>query len=262
MKERVVAWLTDFGLKDPFVGVMKAVALSRAKRPVRFLDLTHEVPPQDVRCAAFFLWACVPYLPEGALVVAVVDPGVGSARRVLWARSKRLEFLAPDNGLLSWAARREPLLEVRSVENGEFFLGTASATFHGRDKFAPVAAALASGSKPARLGPRVRGLVELPAPASRRLGPCVTGEVLASDRFGNCWTNLDPAKLPPGGEVFVKGTRIGPLRTHYAEVPTGRPLAVAGSFGVVELSVREGDFRARFGAVPGTEVLYRLKEAA
>jgi len=256
---RLVALLTDFGLKDPFVGMMKAVILSRTRSPVSFLDLTHEVPAQDIRCGAFFLRAAAPYLPAGTLVVAVVDPGVGSARRILYARSGQMRFLAPDNGLLSWVGEDRPFEQVRWVRNRKLALPCASATFHGRDWFAPVAAACLSGLPSSDFGPGVRSIVRLPTPRFERFPGMVRGEVISWDRFGNCWTSLRLKDLPPGGAVFFKGRSLGPLRHHYAQVASGRPLAVAGSFGFVELSVRDGDFAGRLKAGRGDPVLYKFQ---
>lgn len=253
MPSAPVVLLTDFGLSDPFVGVMKGVLASR--RPgVEVIDLTHAVAPQDVRQAAFVLMESAAYFPSGSLFVCVVDPGVGSKRRILWARSARRQFLAPDNGLLSWAARREPLLELRAVTNRRLFLKPVSGTFHGRDVFAPVAAALAGGLEPARLGPRVRGLKRLPFPVPRRGRLRVRGEILAFDRFGNAVTNLTASELPRGSRLGHRGADLGPLRTHYAAGPEGAPAAVAGSSGFVELSVRDGSFARRARASVGDPV--------
>lgn len=245
-----IVLLTDFGLADPFVGTMKGVILSRCPG-AQLVDLTHEVPPQDVRRAAFFLMDAVPYFPDGALFVSVVDPGVGSARPILWARSDRHSFLAPDNGLLSWTFLREPLRELRRVENGGLFLKPASGTFHGRDIFAPVAAALANGLESSRLGPRARTFERIPFPAPRRKGATVRGEILLIDRFGNALTNLRPGDLPRGARLTHRGIRLGPVRTHYAAGKAGAALAVLGSAGFVELAVRDGNFARHAGAATG-----------
>lgn len=266
MRSSLVVLLTDFGTQDPFVGMMKGVILSRAPKAA-FLDLTHQVPPQDIRRGAFFLKAAAPYLPTGSLVVAVVDPGVGSARHILYARSRRLSFLAPDNGLLSWLPG--PFLEVRRVTRAPAPGGARpsragsgratessrmSGTFHGRDAFAPIAAALLQGSRVSGLGPRVASWVRLRAPRRERRGAGLRGELVAFDRFGNGWTSLESGGLPPGAVVRFRGRALGPVRHHYAEAASGRALAVAGSFGVVELAVRNGDFARRFRARIGDPV--------
>ncbi len=253
----LIALLTDFGLEDPFVGVMKGVLLSRCPE-ARVVDVTHGVPPQDVRRGAFHLMSAVPYFPDGTLFVCVVDPGVGSPRRALWARSARHQFLGPDNGMLSWAERAGRFLEAREVTRRALFLEPVSATFHGRDVFAPVAAALASGVPPGRLGPRARGWTRLPFPEPERRGPRWRGEVLTVDRVGDAVTNLPARGLPAGTRFSCRGARIRGLSPSYAAVRTGRDAAVAGSWGFVELAVRDGSFAARRRARPGDPVEARL----
>ena len=236
MKAPFVALLTDFGHSDHFVGVMKAVILSRCPW-ARIIDLCHGVAPQDVRGAAFRLMSSAPYFHDGTLFVCVVDPGVGSKRPILWARGGRHTFLAPDNGLLSWVG---PLNEVRRVQDDALFLKPVSRTFHGRDIFAPVAGALAAGAAPARLGPRTKPRVRLRWPAPRRAGASWRGEVVAIDGFGNAVTNLEPGHVKGRRAVEAAG-RLFPLSSCYADAPAGRPLAVPGSAGFIELSLCGGN---------------------
>lgn len=236
--ERTIALLTDFGSQDPFVGVMKGVIASRAPK-ARVIDLCHGIAPGDIPGAALALKMSVPYFPEGTLFVTVVDPGVGSQRRIVFARTKTHSFLAPDNGVLSWVD--DKLIECRAVTDRSLFLSPLSGTFHGRDIFAPVAAALSKGLSPSRLGPAVGDLLKAPWPSNR---------LVSFDRFGNAVTSV-PAK---GTRSILYKGRSYAVRTHYASVPSGKPLAVAGSSGLVELSVRDGDFRRRFKALPGDPV--------
>lgn len=243
-----IVLLTDFGLRDPYVGMMKGVLLSRAPG-VPVVDLCHEVAPQRVSAAAFFLAASAPFFPENSLFVSVVDPGVGSGRAVLWARSRRASYLAPDNGTLDALSGRDRPLEFRRVTNRELFLPSVSRTFHGRDLFAPVAAALASGLDPARLGPKVR--------PPRRLAKGPLRGVLHVDHFGNCVTTLKAAQVGKGRGVWVGGLRVGPLKETYASVPPGKALALVGSYGLVELSVRDGNFAAQYRIQPGDPVHVR-----
>lgn len=230
--------MTDFGNRDPFVGVMKGVLAQRAPKS-RVIDLCHGIEPGDIPAAALALKASVPYFPKGTLFVTVVDPGVGSRRRILFASTKTHTFLAPDNGVLSWLD--DTLIECRAVTNKSLFLSPLSGTFHGRDIFAPVAAALARGTKPSRLGPVIHDPLQAPWPSDR---------LVSFDRFGNAVTSV-PAK---GTRSILYKGRSYAVRTHYAAVASGKPLAVAGSSGLVELSVRDGDFRARFHARPGDKV--------
>jgi S-adenosylmethionine hydrolase len=234
-----LALLTDFGLADPYVGQMKGVLASRAPG-VPVVDLSHGVPPQDIRCGRFFLRASLPFFPDGTLFVCVVDPGVGTSRRILWARSDRHSFLAPDNGLLEGL----PLCECREVANEKLSLPVVSSTFHGRDVFAPAAAALAGGLAPAKLGPAH------PLPQGKDEEPAI----VFIDRFGNAVTDLPAEKAMGRTSVRLEGKSYGPLRRTYSDVGEGRPLALVGSFGTVEFAVRGGSFAESFGARPGQKV--------
>ncbi|OGR57298.1 MAG: hypothetical protein A2X36_14540 [Elusimicrobia bacterium GWA2_69_24] len=236
----LIALLTDFGSRDPYVGVMKGVLLGRAPG-ARIVDLCHEVPPQDVRMGALHLLAAAPFFPAGTLFVCVVDPGVGTARAVLWASDGRRQYLAPDNGLLSWTLRGAAGLELRRVTNRSLFLPEVSRTFQGRDVFAPVAAALAGGLSPEELGPRCVSCKRLPFPAVRRRGGAVRGEVIAVDGFGNAVTNIRAADLGPGKAFSARGVQFGALRESYASARPGRPLALTGSLGFVEFALRDGN---------------------
>lgn len=249
----VIALLTDFGLSDPYAGVMKGVILQRRPDAVA-VDLTHGVAPQDVRQAAFVLMESLDFFPDGTLFVCVVDPGVGSDRRILWARGSRHQFLAPDNGLLSWVERREKFHELRSVTNRKLFLEPVSQTFHGRDIFAPVAAALAGGAAPDTLGPRVPDLERFPFPEPKKARGRVKGEIITFDRFGNAITNLRPGDLPRGARFKHLGLDLGPLRAYYAEARAGRAVALTGSSGFIELSVSKGSFARHAEASVGDPV--------
>lgn len=233
-----IVLLTDFGLCDHYVGVLHGVLASLAPE-ARVIDLCHEVPPQDVRAGAFRLRAAAPFFPAGSIFVCVVDPGVGSGRRILWARGETgRQYLAPDNGLLGWVA--EPLAQVRSVDNPAWRLPQVSCTFHGRDVFAPAAARLWRGQPAEELGPVVSEWTKLAWPRA---------EIVAVDRFGNAVTSV-PAG--PRGLVF-RGKRF-PVKDHYAAVAPGKPAAVAGSSGLLELSVRDGSFARRYRVKVGEPV--------
>ncbi|MBI5623866.1 MAG: SAM-dependent chlorinase/fluorinase [Elusimicrobia bacterium] len=253
MKPGALVLLTDFGLQDPYVGVMKGVILGLSPR-ARIVDLAHGVPAQDVRSAAFSLMSAAPFFPQGSLFVTVVDPGVGTGRRILWARGRRWQFLFPDNGVTGWVERVEPFSEVREVSSKDLFLPVVSSTFHGRDIFAPVAAGLSRGLAPAKLGPRTRSWEALCFPEPEIGRTKTAGEVLVVDRFGNAVTNIPFEAAGKGGVVGFRGRRIGEVRSSYACVPPGTVLAVRGSWGFVELSVRDGDFAGRYKASPGDRV--------
>jgi S-adenosylmethionine hydrolase len=253
MAAGLVTLLTDFGHRDPYVGIMKGVLHSRASALRGIVDLTHEVPAQDVRTASFFLSRSWSWFPEGTVHVAVVDPGVGSGRGVLAARHRGHLFLAPDNGLLT------PLLdggaEARVLDLERFALPGVSRTFHGRDVFAPAAAALASDVPFEEAGHEAAAWERLELPAAS--GP--EGEVILVDVYGNLVTNLDSVLVADGSRrwvVEVAGARV-PLRGTYAEAGTGELLALVDSYGLVEIARRDGDAAAELGAGVGTSAVLR-----
>lgn len=249
----VIALLTDFGQTDTFVGVMKGVILGRCP-DARIVDLTHNIPPQDVRLAAFYLMTAAQHFPAGTIFVCVVDPGVGSERRILWAENREHQFLAPDNGLLSWIENKTQFTEMREVKNKLLFQEKVSRTFHGRDIFAPVAAELAKGLSGDRLGPVVESAQVLPFPRLKRGQGKVHATVLAIDRYGNLITNMKHEDVGKGMHFYYKSQDIGGLRTHYSEVEIGAPLAIESSFGFIELAVRNSSFEKKFEAKVGDTI--------
>jgi hypothetical protein len=248
--------MTDFGLCDSFVGVMKGVVLSRCPG-ARIVDITHLVPAGDVRAGAFALLTAYRYFPKGTVHVAVVDPGVGSARRAIAARGSDVTFVGPDNGLLSLALRGETSVVVRRIENQRLFLTPVSATFHGRDVFAPVAAYLANGGSFAEVGPETDEWVRLPWPEPTRGVNGWLGQVVHVDHFGNAITNLPNTTLEPASVnrfTLLCGRRRVPVGTCYAAVPKGRAVAVAGSSGCIEIAVNGGNAARSLGLKRGSKV--------
>jgi S-adenosylmethionine hydrolase len=239
----IVTLLTDFGTEDPWAAQVRGVLLSGSV-PCLPVDLTHQIPPGDVEAGAFFLGVVAPRFPAGSIHLAVVDPGVGSARRLLAIRAHRQSFLGPDNGLLEHAFAAP--FEARSIERPDLFTEGAGGTFHGRDCLAPVALALLEGIAFDALGPRVSDPVRLARRDPHPDGDGWLGRVLWIDRFGNLITDL-PAELLaafPRGVFVVEGREITRRATHYAEIPAGLPAALRGSLGTVELALR-GDSLAR-----------------
>ena len=241
-----VALLTDFGLDDWYVGVMKAVILS-LDPAAAIIDITHSVPPQDIEAASFALLASYRYLPGGTTVVVVVDPGVGGKRRILCAASAGRRFVFPDNGVLTEVLDREGVEKMVSVENRDFFLKPVSGTFHGRDIFAPVAAHLSLGGEMERLGPVTDECVRIETSGPEIGEDRVTARVRWIDGFGNLITNC-PARLVEELSVKWGGLAIdlGPhglagMAATYETSEPGRPLGIIGSSGYLEVSVREGD---------------------
>jgi len=235
--------LTDFGLDDWYVAAVKGTVL-RLSPGSQILDVSHQVPPGDIETAAFLLAAAFPAFPAGTVHLAVVDPGVGSPRRMLAAHTRNKSWLvAPDNGLLT------PLLglagSVRAVERSELFLAGPGQTFHGRDRFAPVAAALLRGEPGEKLGPEISDPVRLAIAPPRREPGRLTGRVAHVDRYGNLVTDIPWAWLPQGPcSVEVESHTTDRRVTHYAEIPRGEAAFLPGSLGTVEVS-KDGENLAR-----------------
>jgi S-adenosylmethionine hydrolase len=259
----MITLTTDFGGRDPFVGIMKGVILG-AVPDARVVDLTHGIPMGDIRAAAVALGSALPYFPEGTVHVAVVDPKVGSDRKALVAECNGQTFVAPDNGLLPWAFDFARLggAAFTSVENRAAFPGPLSSTFHGRDVFAPVAARIAGGEKRGWFGPAFAEPVRLHFPKPAEKSGRVTGEILYCDGFGNLLSNIhheDVNAAYPGWETgeAVVGERTVPLVNTYSDRDTGTLLALFSSAGYLELSVNLGSALEVLGGGVGTTVVFR-----
>lgn len=243
----IVTFLTDFGLQDSYVAEMKGVVLRRAAA-ARLVDISHEVPPGDVRRARYLLERAWKQFPTGTVHVAVVDPGVGTTRRALGVRACDHFFVAPDNGLLSPQLQGAEIVEL-PVPAG------ASPTFHGRDVFALAAAELAVGQPLAALGTPVHDPCDLPVPSPVRRNGEVSGEIISVDRFGNLITNI-PGEWCVGGRVMVRDVDVGPVRRTFGDVQSGSLLAYVGSSGVLEVAVRDASACDSLDAPAGTEVRF------
>jgi hypothetical protein len=241
---------TDFGTRDSYVAQLKGVLLQRGPAALRIVDLGHEIGAQNVREAAFFLRCAVPRFAPGTIHLAVVDPGVGSARRGLVAEANGQLLVGPDNGIFGWLLPASAQVHALASTSG-----AVSSTFHGRDVFAPVAARLAHGEALSAFGPRLIDPVRVPWPQPTCAGACASGEVVHVDRFGNLITNLDRATLPAGTVRVSVGDRVvGPLRDHYAAVGQGELLALIGSEGLLEVAVRDGSAAVLTGAGIGAAI--------
>ena len=253
----VITLLTDFGTADYFVGAMKGAILS--VNPLAIIaDITHEVPPQDIESAAFMLLAAYKTFPGGTVHVAVVDPGVGSARRPIIVKGGKQFFVGPDNGIFTYIYDREPSHQTFHVTAEKYFRKPASTTFHGRDIFAPVAATLSKGVKVEAFGPKISDEVRL----ENSLVPEVTngrvkGRIIHIDRFGNCVTNITPDVL--GGEgvrLDINGKTIRKFSDFYADESGGRNelFVIWGSAGFLEVSVNGGSAADELGAKTGDRI--------
>lgn len=250
---RVVTLLTDFGLSDPYVGVMKGVLLRESSK-LRLIDVSHQVPPQDVSVAALWIARSYPFFPEGSVHLCVVDPGVGSARAPLAARVGTHTFVAPDNGLLSDVLAGAPAGAVRRIDVERLGLMPCSRTFHGRDVFAPVAGRLASDRLGFEdVGPPHEPLV-LPRSAPSVSSGTVLGKVSFIDHFGNAITDI-PLELVPASDAAVRvgGARLRVLGT-YSEGQPDECIALGSSFGTLEIARRDGNAAATLALTPGSAV--------
>lgn len=245
---RPIALLTDFGLSDPYAGQMKGVLTARAPQAI-VQDISHGVQPFQVGQAAFFLAASVPHFPDSTVFVCVVDPGVGTKRRIILAKQRNRYFLAPDNGLLVFALHGEPFDAWDVSHHTE----RASSTFHGRDVFAPLAAELANGEAPGKLGKLIDSneLVRSEAATPTLLdetqaGRMVQGHVLHIDRFGNVILSLLPGELyqrmsgAPEMETPCSGPAAPRMVRTYGELQRGELGLLLGSQGFLELAVNQG----------------------
>jgi S-adenosyl-L-methionine hydrolase (adenosine-forming) len=252
----LITLTTDFGRDSPYVAAMKGVILS-VDPAARLVDLTHAVPPQDIRQGAIVLDETAPWFPAGTIHVAVVDPGVGSEREIVYAQMGDWHFLAPDNGLLSRLARRMPPSTIRAVTRAEFWLPTVSATFHGRDIFAPVAARLSLGLAPERLGPERAELVTLDWAEVRVAQGKIEGRIESIDSFGNLISDIPAEKLegvPRGEDVTIECDEHqtqGIFRT-YADQPQMTLIALVGSSGKLELAIVGDSAAIMLGVRAGT----------
>jgi S-adenosylmethionine hydrolase len=245
----IITLTTDFGLSDYYVAAMKAVLIQRCPR-ARLIDVTHQVPRHDILCGSITLERAIDGFPEGTVHLAVVDPGVGTDRKILIADINRQLVVCPDNGLITWAWRHHQPARAFDVT---WRPRMSSATFHGRDIMAPVAGALAAGEKISALAR------PLDHPVLLEVAPSVdlcTGQIIHVDHFGNATTNIAHEQLR--GFVFkdvrVKGRKIGKLRRTYWDVAPGKPLALIGSSGLLEIAVRDGDASKQLRIKVGDEV--------
>ncbi len=270
----LITLTTDFGLQDGYVGVMKGVIASIAPG-VPMIDLSHLLPPQDLRSTAYLLWTALPYFPEESVHLVVVDPGVGTSRRPIAAATSWGYLVGPDNGLFSYVWAAAPPSRIVTLSNPRYRRDGISNTFHGRDIFSPAAAYLASGVPLEALGEPIEDPVRLPLPRLEVEKRRLQGEVLYIDHFGNCITSigfltwdggylrLDPAFGVSGEErlipveratVRVRDHRLSGVHRTYGLVAQGEALALVGSEGMLEIAVANGNAGRQLGIAIGDGV--------
>jgi S-adenosylmethionine hydrolase len=262
MEHRLITLTTDFGYKDPFVGIMRGVILSIAPGAT-IVDLTHGIEPQDIRGAALALNYAAPFFPPGTVHGAVVDPGVGSERRPILIECEDAFFIGPDNGVLSFAAAQKKVKRVVELANPRYYLKPVSSTFHGRDIFAPAAAHLACGVAVGDFGPSLDEWTRLEWPEVAKSGGEIRGEVIYIDHFGNLITNVSVRDLEALGReqlvVSLAEITIQGLAQNYSSAVKDYT-ALLNSWGLLEISCFNGRADQRSGADVGDPVHVRSTE--
>ena len=268
----LITLVTDFGLQDEYVGVMKGVML-KINPSVKIVDLSHSVEPQDIFGAAYILFSAYKYFAPGTVHVVVVDPGVGSNRRIVCLEVDGYIFLAPDNGILSFLVEKAKPKRIIEVTNRRYFLPEVSNTFHGRDIFAPVSAHIACGVKPEELGAEISEIkkLEIPKPVLVSNG-VLSGEIIYIDHFGNIITNVDIEALKKlksdtntnqidiKGEKFsivVSNREIKKINKSYSDVKDGELIAIFGSSGFLEIAVNKDSAKRLLDVEKGDKIEIR-----
>jgi S-adenosyl-L-methionine hydrolase (adenosine-forming) len=253
----LITLTTDFGQKDSFVGIMKGV-IAGINPQAHVIDITHGIPPQDILAGALTLRHAVRYFPRGSIHVAVVDPGVGSARRPLLIEWDGNYFIGPDNGVLSLAGENIEPTHIVHLSNPAYHLKRTGTTFHGRDIFAPAAAHLSVGVSPMALGEALGNFVKLALPEVVRQDRSIEGEIVYIDSFGNLFTNIrehDLRGLPRNKlDIVVRSVTIRGLSQNYASAGVGEFLAVVNSWDMLEIAVYKDNAQKRIGAKIGDRV--------
>lgn len=263
----ILTLTTDFGLQDPYVGQLKG-ALLKGCRAATIVDLTHAIPAWDVATAAITIRTSYRFFPDGTIHLIVVDPGVGSQRAILVATGDGHSFVAPDNGVLSLLVADNRIESIHRVEHPDFFPASASATFHGRDIMAPVAAALVASGNLEQFGPAVspRSIRMAIVPSSFHSAGCVHGQVQRIDHFGNIRTSIKAggSHFTPAafGGLEIAGQRIDRFARTYHEVPIGALLVLIDSSGYIEIAANQASAAERIACAPGDPVTVHLLGSA
>ncbi len=258
-----IVLLTDFGYRDHYAGVMRGV-IAKIAPAASVLDITHGVPPQSIMAGALTLRESWRYFPDGTIFVAVVDPGVGTARAPIAVDTRaRARFVGPDNGLLWLAANEAEIKTIVRLTSPRYRLPAVSNTFHGRDIFAPTGAHLWLGARLTNFGPRVETIERIDLGAPARTARSLRGQIVYVDGFGNLVSNIDRASVARlkasfpalGLWVTIEGSAPMKILDAYADAPKGAPLATFGSFDLLEVAVRDADAARRFKAAVGSPVM-------
>lgn len=257
----LITLTTDFGMRDPYVGSMKGV-IHRIAANVHIVDLTHDISPQDVLEAALFLATAAPHFPAGTVHVAVVDPGVGGPRRAIAAQAAGQVFVCPDNGILSLVEREYGIDHARAISNSALMREFVSATFHGRDVFAPVAAHLVRGVPMELVGEPAGSLIGLDVPGVEEAASgLLRGRIIHIDRFGNAISNVARHRIQdrPVRQVRSGGFVMREVFRTYSDVPVGDPVVLFGSCDFLEIAINKGNASEIIGLARGDELEVTLE---
>lgn len=254
----IITLLTDFGTVDSYVGAMKGAVLS-INPDATIIDISHQIPPQDIMAGAFVLSHAAPFFPTGTIHIAVVDPGVGEKRKPILIETDRYFFVGPDNGIFSLALQNERIRWKIHLTNKDYFLGHISPTFHGRDIFSPVAAYLSLGIEPFLFGKKIKAIKRLEIKKPVRCSGKIIGQIIRIDRFGNLITNIDEGLLKSifknrRFKVEVCGNIIEKFVPTYSYAKKDEIISLIGSSGFLEIAMREKDISAELGMKRGDKV--------
>ena len=257
----IITLTTDFGITDPYAGIMRGVVLS-VNPAATVVDITHGIPPHDILNAAFTVGNSYSYFPEGTVHCAVVDPGVGGRRKNIAIRTARFYFVGPDNGIFTVIKCREDIQEIREITNPQYTRSLAAKTFQGRDVFAPCAAMLSRDAPFADIGPVLQEIETIAIPRPKEENNTLSGEVLSVDSFGNMVTNIteDRFRSFVGKRryaIYFATERFSSISETYEEQPSGTPLAIIGSGGYLEISMSSGNAARYFMTSAGNSVSIR-----
>ncbi|MDY6856314.1 MAG: SAM-dependent chlorinase/fluorinase [Thermodesulfobacteriota bacterium] len=263
MRRSIITFITDFGTKDGYVGVMKGVIL-KINPDVRFIDISHEISAQDILEASFVLKNSYDYFPDRSIHLVVVDPGVGSKRQAVAIEGENHFFIGPDNGVFSFIYEIGRIRRVVRLNNNRYFLSNISNTFHGRDIFAPVAAYLSLGTPLEDFGPVCKDLIQVSLPQPEVEEGIITGTIIHIDRFGNLISNISEVLFTESigrdkYTIWIGDQMIDEVQDSYCEVKQGEILAIFGSSGYLEISKRDQNAKALLGLNKGSEIRILLK---
>jgi len=254
----IISLITDFGYKDEYVGLMKAVIL-KINPKVKIIDLNHEIPPQDVVWANYLLESSYKFFPKGTIFLCVVDPEVGTKRKIVIVKTKNYIFVSPDNGILTRVLEKEKPVEIIEARNKKFFLPEISPTFHGRDIMASVSAHLSKGIKLSQFGPPLKEIKKIPLLSPLIKDKSIIGKIIHIDHFGNLVTNIEKDLFncivkKKRFFIEIKNEKIFKINSFYAESKKGEILAIWGSRNLLEISVNLGDAAKELGVEKNEEV--------